>query len=135
MSKLEEIENNWEGSGYINDIETRWLISRVKELEEILSIDKDLEAKLEMLGTAYTQDVARLMKAEAKVKELEAENETLRESRQLCKNNCQTLEYTRLKLEAENQRMRRAIEKHRELVGTHHSLPDDFLYAILDKGV
>jgi hypothetical protein len=61
MSKLEEIENNWEVSGYVNDIEAQWLISRVKELEADLKLNSSMLAK--------QCDLAR--EAEARVKELE----------------------------------------------------------------
>jgi hypothetical protein len=38
-----------------------------------------------------------------------------------------------LRLQSRVKELEDAIEKHRELVGTHHSLPDDFLYAVLAK--
>jgi hypothetical protein len=65
MSKLEEIENNWEGSGYINDIETRWLISRVKELEKYL-----LEAHDDYRHSTNHQE-EHISHLEVRVKELE----------------------------------------------------------------
>ena len=81
---------------------------RIKEIiseykDELCPEVKELEASLERTRDMLRQETELSNK-------LEAENAKLNESRQSWKDNCQCLEYTRLKLEASNEKLRKAMD-------------------------
>ena len=92
---MKEIEERWKDKKWfpVNPHkDVMRLISRVKELEVCSEHWKKSTFEFKNLA-----------------QQLEASNVKLNESRQLWKDNCQTLEDTRLKLEADNHRLREAI--------------------------
>ena len=78
---------------------------------------------IRITGKDYMEEMLRL---QSRVKELEGINRE--RLGKIIKSGVEIVE-----LKARVKELEDAIEKHRELVGTHHSLPDDFLYVVLAK--